>query len=107
MTRELTHFIGGKHVAGASGRFSDVFDPSTGEVQAKVPLASPAEMAAAIANAEEAQIAWGATNPQKRARVLLKFLELIAKDMQNLAELLSSEHGKTVDDAKGDIQRGV
>jgi len=105
--RELTHFIGGQHVAGTSGRFSDVFDPSTGAVQARVPLASKDEMAMAIANSEEAQVAWGATNPQKRARVLLKFLDIVAKDMDNLARLLSSEHGKTVDDAKGDIQRGV
>jgi len=105
--RELTHFIGGEHVAGTSGRFSDVFDPSSGEVQARVPLASADEMSAAIANAEQSQIAWGATNPQKRARVLLKFLDLIAKDTDSLARLLSSEHGKTVDDAKGDIQRGV
>ena len=107
MTRVLTHFVGGQHVAGTSGRFGDVFDPSTGEVQARVPLASVAEVEAAIANAEAAQVAWGATNPQKRARVLLKFLDLIAKDTENLARLLSREHGKTVDDAKGDIQRGV
>jgi malonate-semialdehyde dehydrogenase (acetylating)/methylmalonate-semialdehyde dehydrogenase len=107
MARELTHFIGGQHVAGTSGRFSDVYDPSTGGVQARVPLATTAEAETAIANAEQAQIAWGATNPQKRARVLLKFLDLIAKDLDNLARLLSSEHGKTVEDAKGDIQRGV
>lgn len=105
--RVLTHFIGGEHVVGTSGRFGDVFDPSTGEVQARVPLASTAEVEAAIANAEAAQLEWGATNPQKRARVLLKFLDLIAKDTKNLARLLSSEHGKTVADAIGDIQRGV
>ncbi len=107
MVRELTHFIGGTHVKGTSGRFADVFDPSTGAVQARVPLASTEEVDAAIANAAEAQIAWGASNPQVRARVLLKFLELVAKDMDSLARLLSSEHGKTVADAKGDIQRGV
>jgi malonate-semialdehyde dehydrogenase (acetylating) / methylmalonate-semialdehyde dehydrogenase len=107
MTRELTHFINGAHVAGTSGRFSDVFDPSTGEVQARVPLASTAEVEAAIANAEEAQLEWGAWNPQRRSRVLLKFLDLVAKDTKNLAKLLSSEHGKTVPDSIGDIQRGV
>ncbi|MGO4689624.1 CoA-acylating methylmalonate-semialdehyde dehydrogenase [Glaciibacter sp. 2TAF33] len=106
-TRELTHFIGGHHVAGTSGRFSNVYDPSTGEVQARVPLATAEEVEAAIANAEEAQIAWGAWNPQRRARVLLKFLELVERDMDSLARLLSSEHGKTIADAKGDIQRGV
>ncbi len=107
MVRELTHFIGGKHVAGTSGRFADVFEPSTGNVQARVPLASTAEVDAAIANAEEAQLVWGAWNPQARARVLIKFLELVAKDMESLARLLASEHGKTIADAKGDIQRGV
>ncbi|MGV2984201.1 CoA-acylating methylmalonate-semialdehyde dehydrogenase [Microbacterium sp. AGC85] len=107
MARELTHFIGGVHVAGTSGRYGDVFDPSTGEVQARVPLASEAEVAQAIANAEEAQVAWGATNPQKRARVLLKFLDLIAKDAPELAKTLSREHGKTYEDSLGDIQRGV
>ncbi|WP_127129295.1 CoA-acylating methylmalonate-semialdehyde dehydrogenase [Georgenia sp. SYP-B2076] len=107
MTRELTHFIGGRHVSGTSGRFSDVFDPSTGEVQARVPLASADEVAAAITVSEEAQRVWGAFNPQRRARVLLRFLDLIAKDTPSLARTLSSEHGKTLDDAKGDIQRGV
>lgn len=107
MTRELTHFIDGEHVAGTSGRFSDVFDPSTGAVQARVPLASTDEVSAAIAAAEAAQVAWGATNPQKRARVLQKFIELVARDNEELARLLSSEHGKTVDDAKGDVQRGI
>jgi malonate-semialdehyde dehydrogenase (acetylating)/methylmalonate-semialdehyde dehydrogenase len=107
MTRELTHFIGGTNVPGTSGRFSDVFDPSTGRVQARVPLASTAEVEAAIANAEAAQVEWGAWNPQKRARVLLRFLDLIAKDTPELAKTLAREHGKTVDDAKGDIQRGV
>ena len=107
MTRELSHFIGGEHVAGTSGRFGDVFDPSSGIVQARVPLASTSEVEAAITNAEAAQQEWGATNPQKRARVLVKFLDLIAKDTPALAKTLSSEHGKTIEDAKGDIQRGV
>ncbi|WP_167140257.1 CoA-acylating methylmalonate-semialdehyde dehydrogenase [Diaminobutyricimonas sp. TR449] len=107
MTRELTHFIGGARVAGTSGRFSDVFNPSTGEVQARVPLASVEEVSNAVANAAAAQEEWGATNPQRRARVLQKFLELIAKDTPSLARMLSSEHGKTIDDSKGDILRGV
>ncbi len=107
MARELTHFVGGKHVAGTSGRFGDVFDPNTGEVQARVPLASAAEMAAAVDDAERAQVGWAATNPQRRARVLMRFLELVRRDMDELARLLASEHGKTVPDARGDIQRGV
>jgi malonate-semialdehyde dehydrogenase (acetylating)/methylmalonate-semialdehyde dehydrogenase len=107
MVRELTHFVGGKHVAGESGRFSDVFDPSTGEVQARVPLATKAEVETAIASAEAAQREWAAVNPQRRVRVLMKFLELVARDMDELAALLSSEHGKTLADARGDVQRGV
>jgi malonate-semialdehyde dehydrogenase (acetylating)/methylmalonate-semialdehyde dehydrogenase len=105
--REVGHFIGGKTVSGTSGRFGDVFNPSTGEVQAKVALATKAEVEAAIANAQAAQPAWAATNPQRRARVMFKFLELIQKEMDSLAALLSSEHGKVISDAKGDIQRGV
>jgi malonate-semialdehyde dehydrogenase (acetylating)/methylmalonate-semialdehyde dehydrogenase len=105
--REIGHFIGGKSVSGKSGRFGDVFDPNTGEVQAKVALASRAEVEAAIANAEAAQPAWAATNPQRRARVMFKFLELIQKEIEPLAKVLSSEHGKVLADAKGDIQRGV
>jgi malonate-semialdehyde dehydrogenase (acetylating)/methylmalonate-semialdehyde dehydrogenase len=105
--RDLTHFIGGQAVAGTSGAFGDVFDPNTGEVQARVPLASEAEVQAASASAEAAQPGWAAFNPQRRARVLMKFLELIQKEMTSLARLLSSEHGKTLPDARGDIQRGI
>jgi malonate-semialdehyde dehydrogenase (acetylating)/methylmalonate-semialdehyde dehydrogenase len=107
MARELTHFIGGKHVAGQSGRFADVFDPNIGEVQARVPLASRAELAAAAKNAAGAQPGWAATNPQRRARVMMRFVDLLNRNMDELAQLLSSEHGKTVQDAKGDIQRGL
>ncbi|MCI2420980.1 CoA-acylating methylmalonate-semialdehyde dehydrogenase [Saccharopolyspora sp. K220] len=107
MTNELEHFIGGKRVAGTSGSFGDVFDPNTGQVQARVPLASAEEVAAAADNAAEAQPAWAAQNPQKRARVLMRFLQLVNDEMDSLARLLASEHGKTVADAKGDIQRGL
>ena len=105
--RDIGHFIGGKTVKGTSGRQGDVFDPNTGEVQAKVALASKNEVDQAIANAEAAQPAWAATNPQRRARVMFRFLELINKEYDDLARLLSSEHGKTFPDAKGDIQRGL
>jgi malonate-semialdehyde dehydrogenase (acetylating)/methylmalonate-semialdehyde dehydrogenase len=105
--REIGHFIGGKAVKGTSGRFGDVFDPNTGEVQAKVALAKHSEVEHAIANAEAAQPAWAATNPQRRARVMFKFLDLVQKEYDSLARLLSSEHGKTFPDAKGDIQRGL
>ncbi len=70
-------------------------------------LASKAELRAAVENAKAAQPAWAATNPQRRARVLMKFLELVARDMDALADLLAREHGKTIADAKGDIQRGL
>src|SRR5271165_5139146 len=105
--REIGHFIGGKEVAGGSGRFADVFNPNTGEVQARVAMARHSEVEHAIALAEAAQPGWGATNPQRRARVLIKFLELVHRDYDSLANLLSSEHGKTIADAKGDIQRGL
>ncbi len=104
---ELTHYIGGKHVNGTSGRFADVYNPATGEVQAKTPLASKSELDAAVANAAAAQPAWAALNPQKRARVLMKFVDLLHRDMDKLAEALSSEHGKTIPDAKGDVIRGL
>jgi malonate-semialdehyde dehydrogenase (acetylating)/methylmalonate-semialdehyde dehydrogenase len=105
--RSIGHFVGGRVVPGASGRSADVFDPNTGEVQAKVALATKGEVEAAIANAAEAQVAWAAENPQKRARVLMKFLQLAQAEMESLARLLSSEHGKTIPDARGDIQRGL
>ncbi|WP_417726218.1 CoA-acylating methylmalonate-semialdehyde dehydrogenase [Roseovarius sp.] len=105
--QELTHYINGQHVKGTSGRFSDVFNPATGEVQAKCPLASVEEMDQAVAAAMAAQPAWAATNPQRRARVMMEFVRLLNRDMDKLAEALSREHGKTFPDAKGDIQRGL
>lgn len=105
--RQIGHFIGGKHVAGTSGRTADVYQPMDGSVIGKVALASAAEMRAAVENAAEAQPKWAAVNPQRRARVLMKFLDLIAQNNDELAELLAREHGKTIPDAKGDIQRGV
>ena len=105
--KELTHFINGQHVKGTSGRFAEVFNPATGEAIAKVPLASQEELNDAVAKASEAQIGWGNTNPQRRARVMMKFGALINEHMDELAELVSLEHGKTLPDAKGDVQRGL
>jgi malonate-semialdehyde dehydrogenase (acetylating)/methylmalonate-semialdehyde dehydrogenase len=105
--REIGHFVGGKEVKGTSGRFGDIFNPNTGEVQAKVALAKHSEVEHTIANAEAAQSGWASTNPQRRARVMFKFLELVQKDFENLAKLLSAEHGKVLSDARGDVQRGV
>jgi malonate-semialdehyde dehydrogenase (acetylating)/methylmalonate-semialdehyde dehydrogenase len=103
----LSHYIGGAHVQGTSGRFADVYNPATGEVQAKVPLASAAELNHAVQIAAEAQVKWGATNPQRRARVMMRFVDLLNRDMDKLSEALSREHGKTLPDAAGDIQRGL
>jgi malonate-semialdehyde dehydrogenase (acetylating)/methylmalonate-semialdehyde dehydrogenase len=105
--QELSHFIAGKPVRGTSGRFTDGFQPMTGEVISKIPLASKAEVRSAVENAKAAQPAWAATNPQRRARVLMKFLQLVERDNEVLAATLAREHGKTIADARGDIQRGV
>jgi malonate-semialdehyde dehydrogenase (acetylating)/methylmalonate-semialdehyde dehydrogenase len=105
--REIPHYINGQRVAGTSGRHGDVFDPNTGTVQARVGLASTAELGQAVAAAKAAQPAWAATNPQKRARVLFRFKELMEREIDDLAYLLATEHGKVVADAKGDIQRGL
>ena len=107
MTREINHFINGQHVAGTSGRTGDVFNPNTGEVQAKVALATADEVRSAIAAAEKAFPDWRATNPQRRARVMFEFKHLVEKNMDQLAEMLSNEHGKVIADSKGDVQRGL
>ncbi|TVS09334.1 MAG: CoA-acylating methylmalonate-semialdehyde dehydrogenase [Gammaproteobacteria bacterium] len=105
--QELTHWIDGRAAAGTSNRFGDIYNPATGEVQARIPLASRTEVDAVIAAAAAAQPAWAATNPQRRARVLMAFVNLLNRDLDKLAEALSREHGKTLPDAKGDIQRGL
>ena len=104
---DVRHFIGGRHVEGASGRYGDIFDPNTGRVQARAPLATAAELDAAVAIAVAAQPAWAAVNPQRRARVMFEFKRLVEARMGELAELLSSEHGKVVADSRGDLQRGL
>jgi malonate-semialdehyde dehydrogenase (acetylating)/methylmalonate-semialdehyde dehydrogenase len=105
--RDITHFIDGAAVQGTSGRFGDVFNPNTGEVQARVALASAAELDAAVASAVRAQQVWALVNPQRRARVMFDFKRLVEANMNELAEMLSSEHGKVIADSKGDIQRGL
>jgi malonate-semialdehyde dehydrogenase (acetylating) / methylmalonate-semialdehyde dehydrogenase len=105
--RDIRHFIDGKLVEGRSGRFSDVFNPNTGEVQARAPLAGADEVDAAVQAAVAAFEGWAAVNPQRRARVMFEFKRLVEARMDELAELLSSEHGKVIADSKGDIQRGL
>ncbi len=105
--RDIEHFIGGRSVAGTSGRHGDVFDPNAGRVQARVALADAAELDRAVASAVAGQRAWAQVNPQRRARVLFEFKRLLERDMDALARLLSSEHGKVLSDARGDLQRGL
>lgn len=105
--KEIPHFVNGRETPGTSGRFGDVFNPATGEVQARVPFANAGEVDAAVKGALAAQPKWAATNPQRRGRVLMEFVRLLHRDMDKLAERLSSEHGKTLPDAKGDVQRGL
>ncbi len=112
MTQTIDHYIGGQRtttIAGApaSSRRADVYNPSTGQVQAQVPLASAAEVGAAVEIAGRAQREWASWNPQRRGRVLMRFVDLVNENIEELATLLSLEHGKTLPDAKGDIQRGV
>jgi malonate-semialdehyde dehydrogenase (acetylating)/methylmalonate-semialdehyde dehydrogenase len=105
--RELSHFIDGQRTDGASGRFGDVFDPAQGRVAARVPLADTAEVAAAIAAAKAAFPAWSETPPLKRARLMFKFKELLDTHQDELAELVTRDHGKLFADAKGEVQRGI
>ena len=104
---QITHYVNGERVEGESGRYTDVYNPATGEVQAQCPLASKSEVDTIIAKAQAAQPAWAAVNPQRRARVMMKFVDLLNRDMDKLAEVLSREHGKTLPDAAGDVQRGL
>lgn len=105
--RDIRHFIDGSAFDGSSGRFSDVFDPNSGEVQARVQLASAGEVDRAVQAAQHAFEGWASTNPQRRARVMFEFKRLVEANMNELAEMLSGEHGKVIADSKGDIQRGL
>ena len=107
MATQIPHFIDGRRSNLASTRTADVLNPSTGDVQAQVLLASAADVDTAVASAVKAQKEWAAWNPQRRSRVLMKFIELVNANADEPAELLSIEHGKTVADSLGDIQRGV
>jgi len=99
----LHHFIDGELTQGQSNRTSDVYNPATGQVESLVPLASVAEVDAAIQSAKAAYPAWNATPPAKRARILFKFRDLVESHLDELATLLSRQHGKTLEDAKGSV----
>ena len=107
MSKTLSHYINGSHVEGMSQRNGDVFNPATGEVAARVPLASAAETASAIGVANEAFPAWRDTPPLRRAAVLFRFKELLDRYSDELARLVSAEHGKVLNDARGSVARGI
>jgi malonate-semialdehyde dehydrogenase (acetylating)/methylmalonate-semialdehyde dehydrogenase len=107
MTRRIEGFVAGKSAKATSGREGDVFNPNTGEVQAKVGFASAADIDAAVQAAAKAQVGWAAVNPQRRARVMFEFKRLVEANIGQLAEILSSEHGKVIADSRGDVQRGL
>jgi malonate-semialdehyde dehydrogenase (acetylating) / methylmalonate-semialdehyde dehydrogenase len=105
--REIGHFIGGKPVAGSSGRFGDVYDPAAGEFTARVALADAAEVNRAAVAAAAAWPAWAATPPLRRARVMFKLKELLERDRRELSAIITAEHGKVLSDADGEVQRGL
>ncbi|MGB3803472.1 MAG: CoA-acylating methylmalonate-semialdehyde dehydrogenase [Sphingopyxis granuli] len=98
------HIVGG---AGGGSRHSDIFDPNNGGVQAAVALGDAALLDRVVAAAKAAQPAWAAVNPQRRARVMFDYKRIVESHLDELAELLASEHGKVVADARGDVQRGL
>jgi malonate-semialdehyde dehydrogenase (acetylating)/methylmalonate-semialdehyde dehydrogenase len=105
--RSIPHWIGGKAVAGTSGRTANVYNPATGQVQALVPLANHAELGAAIAAAQAAFPAWSAQPPLRRARVMFRFRELFEQHVDEFAKIITAEHGKVLSDAKGEVTRGM
>jgi malonate-semialdehyde dehydrogenase (acetylating)/methylmalonate-semialdehyde dehydrogenase len=105
--RAIQHFVNGKKIAAEGQRKGQVFNPNTGAVQGEVAFASAKAVGEAVEAAAKAFPAWSAMNPQRRARVMFAFKGLVEKHMEELAELLSSEHGKVIADSRGDIQRGL
>ncbi len=105
--RDIGHFIGGTQVAGTSGKYGDVFDPASGEIQARVALANAAEVDRVIAVANAAFPAWAATPPLRRSRVMFKLRDLLERDRKELSAIITSEHGKVLSDADGEVQRGL
>ncbi|EHJ94644.1 CoA-acylating methylmalonate-semialdehyde dehydrogenase [Vreelandella boliviensis] len=105
--KTLSHYLNGQHIAGQSQRTSPVYNPATGEQSAQVALASADETRDAVRIADEAFADWSKTSPLKRARILFKFKELVEAHTDELARLISSEHGKVFSDAKGEVTRGL
>ncbi len=107
MANNLTHWINGAHVEGTSGRFGDVYNPTTGEVKSQVPLASTAELNAAVEAAKAAFPEWAATPSLTRARVMFRYKTLIEDNADELASIITAEHGKVLSDAHGSLTRGL
>jgi len=105
--RLLRHFVGGQWVEGTSNRVGDVFNPATGEVAARIPYATATEVRRAVEAARDAFPGWAATPPTQRARILFRYRDLVHRHLDELARLVSSEHGKTLDDARGSVTRGL
>src|SRR6202789_4502577 len=105
--REVHHWVNGRTSTGSSGRFGDVFNPAIGEVQARVALATSAEVDAAVGAAAEAFPSWSAQPPLRRARILFRFREIFERRLDEVAALLTSEHGKVFSDARGEATRGL
>ncbi|MEM6903426.1 MAG: aldehyde dehydrogenase family protein, partial [Pseudomonadota bacterium] len=103
----VNHFLSNRHWTGSATRHADIFNPATGAVTGQVTLASKADVDAVVDVAAKAFPAWAATPPAKRATVMFDFRDLLKKHTDELAELLSAEHGKTLPDAKGEIARGI
>ena len=107
MVTELPHLIGGRPVAGSTDRFGDVFNPATGEITTRVALANCEDVSKAVTAAAENFPNWTATPPVQRARVLFRFRDMVDKNIDELAAIVNSEHGKVLSDARGSIQRGL
>jgi malonate-semialdehyde dehydrogenase (acetylating)/methylmalonate-semialdehyde dehydrogenase len=104
---DIGHYVGGKVVNPKEGRFADVFNPSTGTVARRVALASRKEVDEVVANAQEAFKTWGQTSPLRRARIMFKYLELLNANRDELAAIITAEHGKVFTDAQGEVTRGI
>ena len=107
MTKTYTHFINGEHFTGSSNRFGDVYNPTLGEVSAQVPFANRDDVDKALAAAEAAFPAWAATSVLQRSRIMARYTQLLYEHQPELAELVSSEHGKVFEDAMGSVLRGI
>ena len=103
----IDHWIAGQPTAGRSGRTADVFNPATGQVSGRVALANVSEVDAAVANAQAAFPQWADTPPLRRARVMFKFLEMLNRHRDDLARMITAEHGKVFTDAQGEVTRGI